>query len=94
MQKDEAFLFEQDHRGFAGWLRRSAIVAALFTIAVIAIVFGRGPLPASPISATAATAIGTGAGSEFTSSTKSHHSNAGKTERTAFGSSSSLWVLM
>lgn len=90
MQKDEEFLFEQDHRGFDGWLRGSAIVAALLTVAIIATVFARGPLWASPPTATAK---GMGAGPYFTSSTKPRHSSTDETDRSGFGSSSNLWVL-
>ena len=86
MTPAEAFLSEHDRRRFDPWLKASAAVATLFTIAIVAIVFANGPFSAS---LTTAAAKSPGKDAYFTSSATPPRPD--ETDRLGSGSRSALW---
>ena len=86
MTPAEAFLSAHDRRSFHPWLKALAVVATLFTIAIVAIVFANGLFSAS---LTTAAAESPGKDGYFTSSATP--SPADETDRLGSGSRSTLW---
>ena len=86
MTPGEAFLSEHDRRRFDPWLKALAVVATLFAIATIVIVFAIGPFSAH---LTTAAAKSPGTDGYFTSSATP--SPTDETDRLGSGSRSTLW---
>lgn len=89
MTPAEAFLSKHDRRSFDPWRKALAVVATVFTIATIAIVFANGLLSASP---TTAAAESPGKDAYFTSSTTPPRPD--ETDRPGSGSLSALWEVI